>query len=309
MYIGDWDRHARQWFWAKTTTDTTAAYQPIPIDRDNAFFKSDGLLLGLGKLLRFRKFQNFGKDIDDIEGINLNAKYFERWFMNELSRPEWIGIARDMQKALTDSVIEAAVKQWPSRITKLNGETFIRKLKERREKLTEFAKRYYDVLSKSVTVFGSDQREQFLVHRNPDGTTSVRTYRMKSNSTQKRLTYHRIFEGEETAEIRLYGFGESEQFVINGDVEEALKIRIIGGAGDDIINVQSTLFGLCKKTWVYDTKQGSEIKALGEVKSQRSSDPSINRYEKRSFKYDSTVPVIASGFNENDGIFIRGGVL
>src|SRR5699024_5537921 len=98
MYIGDWDRHEKQWFWAETLTDTTSVYEPIPIDRDNAFYRSDGLILGLARRFVMPKFQNFGDDIDNIKGLNLNAQHFDRWFINELSREEWIAIARQMQQ-------------------------------------------------------------------------------------------------------------------------------------------------------------------------------------------------------------------
>src|SRR5699024_10805527 len=113
MYIGDWDRNEKQWFWAETLTDSTSVYEPIPIDRDNAFYRSDGLILGLARRFVMPKFQNFGDYIDNIKGLNLNSQHFDRWFINELSREAWIAIARQMQQTITDSVITAAVEQWP----------------------------------------------------------------------------------------------------------------------------------------------------------------------------------------------------
>src|SRR5699024_7844475 len=229
-----------------------------------------------------------------------------RWFMNELPLNEWIEIARQMKQALTDSVIKAAVRQWPSHITKLNGEIFIRKLKARREKLIEFARRYYEVLAQSANVFGSDKRELFWIERNPDGSTLVHMYRIKSDSDQKQLVYNHLFKDEETDEVRLYGFGDTDHFEIRGNVDEGLKIRIIGGAGYDRIYNRSNAG---KKTWVYDTKTGSKIISQEEVHNKTSDDPSVNRYEKRSFMYDSILPLVASGYNENDGVFIGGGAL
>ena len=43
LLIGDWDRHRRQWRWAKT--NDSPLFTPIPEDRDQAFSRYDGYLL------------------------------------------------------------------------------------------------------------------------------------------------------------------------------------------------------------------------------------------------------------------------
>jgi hypothetical protein len=311
MYIGDWDRHARQWFWAKVTTDSSAIYEPIPIDRDNAFFKSDGLFPWLTKIFVLPKFQHFGTDIQDIEGMNYNAQYFDRWFMNELSKQKWIAIARQMQKSLTDSVINAAVQQWPPAIRELSGATFIRKLKARREKLVEFAKRYYDVLSKAVNVYGSNKPELFSVKRQANGEIIARRFTLDTNGNKQQIAYNRVFKPEETEEIRLYGFGGGDQFQVTGAVnhDHAIKVRIIGGGGKDTVLARSHAIDHSKKTLVYDMPKGVAIYSSGQVKNKTSKNPRVNRYGKRSFKYGYVGPRLATGYNENDGTFLGGGVV
>jgi hypothetical protein len=303
MYLGDWDRHEGQWFWAKTETDSLPAYQAIPIDRDNAFYKSDGVIMGLARLLVFPKFQLFDEGIQNIKGINLNAQYFDRWFMNELTRREWVDIAEQMQQALTDSVITSAVEGWPTEMRQLNGEGFIDKLKARREKLPEFAHRYYDLLSRTVNVFGSDKEEQFTIRRMPGGATTVEVLREDG-----KLIYRRAFKSDETKEIRLYGFGGADHFDVEGEVDRAIKVRIIGGEEEDIIRDRSKVASWGKQTLVYDTPQSSTISSAGEVRDKRSSNPRVNRYEKRGFRYDFLGPLLATGYNENDGLFVGGGV-
>ena len=44
MLIGDWDRHADQWRWARFDNKDTKVYRPIPRDRDQVFSKFDGAL-------------------------------------------------------------------------------------------------------------------------------------------------------------------------------------------------------------------------------------------------------------------------
>ncbi|MCW9708999.1 metallophosphoesterase [Fodinibius salsisoli] len=306
MYIGDWDRHEGQWFWAKTETDSLPAYQPIPIDRDNAFYKSDGVIMGLARLTVFPKFQLFNDGIQNIKGINLNAQHFDRWFMNGLTRKEWVAIAEEMQVALSDSVITSAVSQWPEEIIGLNGATFIEKLKARRQQLPDFARRYYDLLSRSVNVYGSDKNESFEIKRKSDGATLVEVYRAEGSRKQK--IYHRVFQADETKEIRLYGFGGADRFAMNGETDKAIKIRIISGEGDDVIEDQLKVASWGKKTLVYDRPQSVRISSMGEVKDKTSSNLRVNKYEKRGFQYDFLGPLIASGYNENDGVFVGGGV-
>lgn len=308
MFIGDWDRHEEQWFWAKVPTDSIPVFQPVPIDRDNAFYKSDGLVLGLAQLWAFPKFQYFGEDIRNIKGINLNGQYFDRWFINKLNKKEWIGIAEQMEKSLTDSMIVQAVEQWPEPIVDLNGDTFIRKLKARRAKLTDFARRYYDLLVREVNIYGSDEPEEFIVERKLKGETSVTMYR-RDAAGKRQVAYHRIFKKEETNEIRLYGFGGDDLFEIKGKGNKEIKIRVIGGEGDDVIKDQPAVSGIGKKTWVYDTEKGSTIETDGTVKDKTSSNPRVNRYEKRAFEYNFAGPLFTTGYNENDGLFLGGGLL
>src|SRR5207245_4245986 len=44
LFVGDWDRHAAQWRWARLDEGDARLWRPIPRDRDQAFSKLDGLL-------------------------------------------------------------------------------------------------------------------------------------------------------------------------------------------------------------------------------------------------------------------------
>lgn len=312
IFLGDWDRHEGQWFWAEIDQDSVSVYEPIPIDRDNAFFKSDGVIPWLGRRKwALRKFQLFDEDIRDMAGLNFNARFFDRWFMNELPKEEWITIAEEMQQALSDSVINEAISQWPEPIQQNNGETFRKKLMKRRDKLVDFATRYYDILSEEVNVYGSDQPDRFTVERSLDGQTTVVVYEKGDEvpkSAQKQI-YARTFKSGETDEIRLFGFGENDDFDIVGNSDKALTVRIIGGEGRDVINDKSRVAGRSEETLVYDTDYGSTIISSGEVASKTSSDPRINRFDNRAFEYNYVAPLLTAGYNSDDGIFLGGGAL
>lgn len=312
IFLGDWDRHEGQWFWAGTKTDSVTIFEPIPIDRDNAFFKSDGAIPWLGRRKwALRKFQLFDEDIRDMAGLNFNARFFDRWFMNELPKEEWIAIAEDMQQALTDSVINEAINQWPEPIREISGETFRRKLKKRRDKLVDFALRYYKILSDEVNVYGSDQGDRFEIERGPDGQVTVVVYEKGDDlpKEEQKQVFARTFKADETDELRLFGFGENDDFNLKGRSNKAVTVRIVGGEGTDVINDKSHVDGGSEETLVYDTGYGSTIISSGEVAPHTSDDPRINRFDNRAFEYNYVAPLVTAGYNSDDGIFLGAGAL
>ena len=69
MLIGDWDRHFDQWKWFDEDTGKAVLYNPIPKDRDQALFYSDGLLTKLitGRVMPFLK--GFRYDLPHINWL------------------------------------------------------------------------------------------------------------------------------------------------------------------------------------------------------------------------------------------------
>jgi hypothetical protein len=49
VYIGDWDRHRDQWRWARYDDAVPRRWRPVPLDRDQAFVRFDGFLLGVAR--------------------------------------------------------------------------------------------------------------------------------------------------------------------------------------------------------------------------------------------------------------------
>ncbi|MEM7108673.1 MAG: hypothetical protein AAF519_10645, partial [Bacteroidota bacterium] len=253
MWIGDWDRHEGQWRWAELKDNQDhKMFRPIPEDRDNAFFKFDGFFpWWIRRKWALRKFQKFDDDIRDIAGLNDNARHFDRRFLSSLDREQWLYEARILQKNLTDEVIESAVRQWPDEIYALNGAEIISHLQERRTKLHEFANRYYDILAREVDIHGSDESEYFEVIRKNNRETQVRIYDL-SKEEKDELLFDRTFFSDETKEIRLYGFADDDVFDVNGNVQNGIKVRLIGGDGQDRFNDNSTVAGISKQTIIYD---------------------------------------------------------
>ncbi|MCA6077923.1 BamA/TamA family outer membrane protein [Fulvivirga sedimenti] len=310
IWIGDWDRHDDQWRWARYKDDEDfKTYAPIPRDRDQAFFWSDGRLLQLSSRRWGQpKFQGFHEVIRDVAGLNYNARYFDRTFITQSELGDWESIARDLQERLTDSLIENSVAAFPPEIFDLHGNDIIRKLKRRRDDLLNYAREYYEFLSKTVTITGSDEAERFTVDYFSDSLV-VRKYRVKEKSGEiKYLAYERSFDPSVTKEIRLFGLEGDDRFLLQGDAKKAPRIRIIGGKGQDSILDESSVKSRLRNTIFYD-KPDAFLYSSGEVRDRRSGRAQVNQYDRYEFKYDKAMPLITGGFNPDDGLFLGGGVL
>ena len=313
ILIGDWDRHDDQWRWASFNDEEgNTYYRPIPRDRDQAFFWSDGWLLKLASYnWGVAKFQGFHDEIRDINGFNFNGRFFDRSFLNGLSQETWIEMAKELQERITDDVIEKSIHGFPSEIFAINGEVIIRKLKNRRDDLVKYAEDYYLFVSTVVSILGSDKNEHFVVERLDDTQTKVTVYLLKSKSDEvKRKMYERTFFNSETKEIRLYGFKGEDNFDIAGDVSKSIKIRIIGGKGEDVIHDQSNVTGMGKQTYLYDKKTNTSISGKKQIKDLTTDkNPLINDYNRKEFQYAMPTPIIYPGYNPDDGIYIGAGVM
>jgi len=257
LLIHDWDRHEGQWEWAVYTKDSDNFYRPIPKDRDNAFYYfEDGLIPWLfSRKWAIRKFKSFKKDYHDVEALMVNSEFIDRRALTALTAQEFQDLARELQEAITDEVIEQAVRQYPDTVFHLIGESTRTKLRNRRDKLHEAAQQFYKVLARDALIIGTDQEEKFEVKRLNDEETAVTVYR-KADGKQ---VYHRVFRRSETKQITLHGLAEDDEFDISGEVNKGIRLVIVGGRGEDKIRDTSHVKGWRKKTIVYDTRRGTEL--------------------------------------------------
>ncbi|RXJ45821.1 hypothetical protein [Gelidibacter gilvus] len=144
LVIGDWDRHAKQWGWVIKEEENGQVAIPLPADRDNAFFNIGGIVPNIIASKNVTpEMRPFQKDIDYLPGL---IQDFDVYFLK--STPEYVFVeeAQQLQKLLTDQVIENAVRQWPAQIYKLDGLEIENKLKSRRDELQTYAKEFQRLL-------------------------------------------------------------------------------------------------------------------------------------------------------------------
>lgn len=305
LFIGDWDRHRRQWRWAKIPGKSR--WQPIPEDRDQAFCRYDGVIVGIARN-SLPRIVKFGDNYPTILGLTFNGWSQDRYFLTDLEWEDWKEIAEDLKISLTDAVIETAVRGLPSEYLLIDGKRLETSLKVRRDNLLDVTKRYYRHLAHKVDIHATDMSELAEIFRIDDSTIEVRISLLlnKENEPKPKAYYSRRLHSPETQEIRLYLHGGDDMVVTKGGRFDSFKIRIIGGSGND--SIDDSAGGGLK---VYDSEGTPDVTPSSGTKlSTRKYDPPINPYVPWLPPRDwgrQTVPIPWFGGGPDIGIFIGGG--
>jgi hypothetical protein len=233
LFLGDWDRHADQWRWARFGDETPRRWVPIPRDRDQAFARFDGLLLTLARSSA-PQFVNFGPNYPGMLGLTWNGRDLDRRFLVELERAVWDSIAADLHARLTDSVIESAVAQLPPSYLPLDSARLAGALKRRRDALPAAAGRYYRHLAGEVEVHGTDRDEVVVAERVDGRITEVTVAVRGADGSAAEPYFRRRFDREDTREVRLSLHGGDDRVVVRG-ADGGVRVRVLPGAGTDSV--------------------------------------------------------------------------
>ncbi len=296
--IADWDRHLDQWRFAEYDTGKGKLYIPIPRDRDQAFTYSDGILLKAATSNFIPFLKGFRKNIPGIQWLAYWAKDLDRSFLNKLDSSEWRKTLKSFTANISNDVISKAVHNLPPEIYKISGPEIEYKLKSRRGHLTNAAMKYYKFLSKQVNITGSNKNEYFKVE-SVGRNLQVRVYKRTGKTDSASLIYNRVFEPSITKEISLYGLNGDDFFEIDSNAHSSIKLRIIGGRGEDTFNINGRV-----RNYLYDlSTEKNFIENARRSKVRFSDDPFVNRYSQTGFNYNrSSFPTINVGFNGEDGM-------
>ena len=131
-FVMDFDRHEAQWKWEPADSQHSKIYYPLPKDRDQVFYASKGGILP--KLIRsknlFPELQGFKAKDKNVRTFNRAARNFDRTFLTEMSESHWKAAIDTFLSQMTDSVIEAALKNQPEEIRGYSAVDIIKTLKE-----------------------------------------------------------------------------------------------------------------------------------------------------------------------------------
>jgi len=292
ILIGDWDRHDDQWRWGTYEDGDKTIYRPIPRDRDQVFFKNDGILDFIASRPYFSpQLRKFDSDIDFLYGVIFNARHFDRSFINKLSREQFISIAQQLQTAMTDEVITEAFNAWPESLKNLNGDEIIGKLKSRRDKIVEYAGAFHDYIFKEVAITGTNSRNTFTVEFLANNKLNVTVSHKDDND----LLYDGMIDGNITNELRLFGLKKDDKFILKGPNTNSTKIIIVGGSGEDTIENTTN-----NRVEVHDRPEGVSVE--GRHKSKISDEKDVTGYNRKDWKQNRLIHFPILSFYTDEGL-------
>lgn len=300
MLIGDWDRESDHWRWAEYyNRDSLNVFVPIPRNRNEAFSSFEGSLLGVAKTIfgSNRERRVYSDNIQDVRYFNKEGIILDRAILKRSGRSQWTFLAEEIQKKITDSVINNAFSVVPPEVQDETLQEIKETLKARRENLVEIAERYYTYLATLQTIEGSNFNDYFEITRLSDGLTNVKVY-PNYKGEEREATIDRTFKHDDTNEIWIYGLDGQDTFEIKGDDNDLIFVRMIGGQGIDkyrLINGENS------KVYDHESNENSvEIKNAGSVRFTDVYDLNVYDYRKQISRSNSVIT--KGGYNPDDGI-------
>jgi hypothetical protein len=232
IFMGDWDRHRKQWRWAKFPGNPL--WVPLPEDRDQAFSRYEGLLLSLGRD-RDGRFQNFKPKYPKVGWLTWNGHEQDRQLLVSLERSAFEEEARSLKAALTDDAIQKSVDLLPAEWKKIDGPRLAAVLKARRDALPDIAGKYYLHLADRVDVYMTNQPERVEAKRLPNRDLEVTVAVLGADGQPGQPYFRRVFHANETEEVRLYALGVDDRIIVTGG-KDGIRVRALGGAGNDVLD-------------------------------------------------------------------------
>jgi len=258
LFVGDYDRNHEQWRWAHLPGQ--AAFVPLPEDPDMAFARQDGFVMA-----RLRehepRFQVFSERYPKGPQGELGQADVDRWVLSSLDRGAFREEAQRLRAALTDAVIDEAVRAMPAEWHALNGAALASALAARRNGLVQDIDRMYLFLSRVAEVHATDAPEIVTLRKNEGGVE----LKISLAATPETPYFQRTLDPEETHELRLYLHGGDDRLV-NEAGRGPIRLRIVSGAGRDVVD---------------DTKGGGAEVWTGEGVTQVESGPGTSEKSQR----------------------------
>ena len=284
--VGDYDRHYDQWRWsAFEQEDGTTLYKTIRRDRDQAFPKYDGLVLGLLKvaMIDFRSMEKYDEDVNSVKWMSRYAYPLDQAFLKSLTWEDWEQQVQFIQERLTDETIATAFASLPEAAQDQSTAAIQENLKARRDNLMDIAHRYYEYLMRHQILLGTGDKDEFAITRQADGKTSI------SLTTEDDRSFERTYDKALTKEIWIYGLDDDDTFKVTGEGDQYIPIKILGGENNDVYDFENTH---AVKAYDYKSKNNTFVNSGTRKWLVDSYD--INTYNDASRKLDafSTLPAI-----------------
>jgi len=299
VLLGDWDRHEDQWRWVVDARADGTEYTPVPRDRDQVFYRSDGSIQRLAQsswLLPM--MQGYERNIQNInwflwEGRNLNSQLF-----SGISQLQWNNTITEFCAVMTDSLLAQALLKLPGSTDPDVRAQLLEQMKMRRNALPDLMDQYYRFFNRIVDVPLSDQDERVSLMEKGNGYLQLIVSKPGMGESASAQILQREFDPSITKELRIF-LREGKDSVLMESGDSRIKVRLIGGS--DIKHVKVQWKG---KPLIYYGKPQDDIADVNHrLKTRLSTDTSNFTYFATNL-YSRKLTLANFGFNVDDGAMI-----
>jgi hypothetical protein len=303
MLLGDWDRHEDQWRWKDNTKGKAKRYLSIPRDRDQVFHVTQGLIPKMtSKDYVLPTLRNFDAKIEDVEWVLFKTRFVNAYPEFQLSREDWNTQAKKFQQAVTDSVLQTALRQLPKPAYDLRHQRLLKILKARRDRLPLAFDKYYRFIQKITDIQTSDKNELVQITDAGGGGLNIRISKISKNGKIEDELMNKTYDPALTKEVRVYTGGGNDSIVVNNKTSP-IKLRMIGGNDKKAYNILVSK----QRINIYDKENGSTFYGSGTDMKKHISNDSLNTVFAPVNLYNIWMPLVVAGLNLDDGFIFGAG--
>jgi hypothetical protein len=237
ILVGDWDRHEKQWAWARVTRGRASYWVPISSDRDWAFNNLDGLFWSLYRNTQPR-WQHFDAHLSGLGGLLEMSRPLDRRLLVSLDRKTWDSVTAAVVRRIDDRVISRAVDALPPGMDSATLTRLETTLRARRDHLKTVSADFYHRISGTVEIWGTNGPDRVRLEERPRGGLLLTLERGAGQGVR----WSREFVPAETNEIRIYLLTGPDQ-VVGKTASSPINVRLIHEGGG-VLAVDSTLRGI-----------------------------------------------------------------
>ncbi len=303
LFLGDWDRHEDQWRWAVQKNSKDKKYLAVPRDRDQVFHIMDGIVPSMAtKPWIAPLLHNFDGTIKQMNAFYLKSNALNRRFLNQFGYDQWMKVTNGFVAAMTDSVLEKALRQLPAESYALRHEKLLYQWKERRSNMATAMAYYYHFLNKTVDIQTTNKNELVAITDAANNGMQVSIRKINKDGEVKALLFNRIFYPNETKEIRLFTDKGNDSIIFN--TSSPIKLRVVGAEGSKAYHViQSN-----KKIQLYAREENVSLTGNVAKLNKHLSNDSANTAYQPTDPINKIIPVLQLGFNIDDGLMLGAAV-
>ena len=305
LVVGNWDRHQAQWRWARIGSEPV--WVPLPEDADQAFTRYEGKAMGAVRRVVPRFMRYSGEYPKRMEGLTANNYDVTRWLLTRVEWPVYEEVARELATQMTDAVIDEAMHRMPPEWYAIDGAQMTEDLRQRRDGIVAYARKFYLHLADPVDVRGTDGADLATVQHLADGSLRLTLTPLHRDGTAGAAYYERRFLPKETHEIRLYLFAGDDRVVGTGADEDGIHLRVLTGNGNDTVD-DSQGGGLdVQDPHGLDVRRGPGTKVSDHEWKNPAPEPDRPWLEPRNYGH-WTVPMGQAWWQPNQALMVGGGV-